>query len=136
MLNGLILWQCSKQAVCALSTTEAEHCSCSESGQDVLWTAQLLACLSRPFNQTVPTPTLYCDNQGAIALLENPLYQHRTRHIDVHLHWLRHHVSEGDFQLVYVPTSDNIADGTTKNLSPILARKFLANLHLVSLNKA
>lgn len=51
MLNGPISWQCSKEAVCALSTTEAEHRSCSESGQDLLWTTQLLACLSRPFNQ-------------------------------------------------------------------------------------
>lgn len=127
------MWRCSKQAVCALSTTKAEHQSCSKSGQDLLWATQFLSLLAPLFNQEPIPPTLYCNNQGAIALLKNPLYQHRTRHIDVRLHWIRQHLAEGAFELKYVPTGNNLADRMTKVISPQLTRKFLSSLRLVSL---
>lgn len=76
LMNGPIIWHCSKQAVSALSTTKAEHQACSETGQDVLWTSQLLSRLCHSFNASHPPPSILCDNQSAIALLENTLYQH------------------------------------------------------------
>jgi hypothetical protein len=72
----------------ALSTTESEYRACSECGQDIVWTQQLLDSL-RPFLTLPPTAvTLHCDNEGALALLKDTIYQHRTRHINVRHHWL------------------------------------------------
>jgi hypothetical protein len=115
----------------SLSTTEAEYCACSKSGQDIIWTQQLLESL-RPFTSLPPSNvTLHCDNQGALALLENTIYQHCTRHINVRHHWLRHHIEQSKtFHLAYVPTDCNVADFLTKPLTPIKTRQALLNVTL------
>lgn len=136
LMNGPIIWRCTKQAITALSTTEAEHRACSEAGQDTLWASQLLSRLSGPFKVPFPSPSLLCDNQGAIALLENPLYQHRTRHIDVRLNWIRQHISKKNFLLEYVPTDKNLADGLTKPLPPQSTRQFTSGLKLAPLHSS
>lgn len=124
-LNGPVIWRCTKQPVIALSTTKAEHRACSESGQDLLWASQLLSLLLAVLKQPTSLPSLFCDNQGAIALLENPVYQHRTRHIDVWLQWIQHHIAANDFSLHYFQSSENLADGMTKILPPLPHSNFL-----------
>ncbi|KAI7959354.1 hypothetical protein MJO28_003145 [Puccinia striiformis f. sp. tritici] len=78
--NGLIGWQCAKMDNDApsISTTESEYRACSETGQDILWVQQLLDCLRPLLHLSASHVTLYCDNQGALALLEDTVYQHRT----------------------------------------------------------
>jgi hypothetical protein len=131
--NGLIGWRCAKMDLDApaTSTTESEYQACSELGQDIIWTQQLLNSL-RPFIELPPHGvTLHCDNQGALALLKNTLYQHRTRHINVRYHWLRHHLEQDhSFKLEYVPTDRNLADFLTKPLTPIKTRQALAFVDL------
>jgi hypothetical protein len=80
---GTIGWRCQKQDddAAALSTTEAEYRACSETGQDIRWLEQLLLNIHPHINVPSSSAHLFCDNQGAIALLKNPQYQHRTRHI-------------------------------------------------------
>lgn len=51
LLQRPVMWRCSKQAMCALSTTEAKHQSCSESGQDLLLATQFLSLLAPLFHQ-------------------------------------------------------------------------------------
>ncbi|PLW56019.1 hypothetical protein PCANC_03938 [Puccinia coronata f. sp. avenae] len=118
----------------ALSTTKSEYRACSECGQDIIWTQQLLDSL-RP---SIPLPpsnvTLHCDNQGALALLKETVYQHRTRHINVRFHWLRHHIAESDdFHLSYIPTDNNVADFLTKPLTPIKTKQALSNVQVPSI---
>jgi hypothetical protein len=123
------------QGAPALSTTKSEYRACSESGQDIIWTQQLLDSL-RPHLKLPPTHvTLYCDNQGALALLLNSIYnQHRTCHINVRYHWLQHHIEQDKtFQVKYIPTDKNAADFLTKPLTPIKTRQALASVHLSSI---
>jgi hypothetical protein len=131
--NGLISWRCSKMDIDppATSTTESEYRACSETGQDIVWTQQLLDSL-RPYIDLPPTSvTLHCNNQGALTLLKDTLYQHRTRHINVRYHWLRHHIERSEtFYLAYVPTDRNIADFLTKPLTPIKNRQALDHICL------
>ena len=56
------------------------------------------------------------DNQGCIALAGNPILKPRTKHIDVHWHFVRERQSSGEVKLVYVPTEENAADILTKAL--------------------
>jgi hypothetical protein len=118
---GAVGWRCQKQDNDgpSLSTTKAKYRACSKTGQDVRWLEQLLQDINPFVNQSVPKALLYCDNRGALALLKNPQYQHRTRHINVRHHWLRHHIKVKDnFQVQYVATDANHADFLTKPLSP------------------
>ena len=61
---------------------------------------------------------IYCDNQGAIALANNPEHHARTKHIDIQYHFVRNCVEDGRTRLEYCPTEDMVADGFTKGLGP------------------
>lgn len=56
------------------------------------------------------------DNQGAIALSENPTDHARTKHVGISYHWLRERIQERVFSPSWVPGTENIADICTKNL--------------------
>jgi hypothetical protein len=130
---GSVGWRCQKQDddAPALSTTEAEYRACSETGQDIRWLEQLLLDIHPHIQIPTTSAHLYCDNQGALALLQNPQYQHRTRHINVRHHWLRHHIErESNFTVSYIRTEENQADFLTKPLAPIKTRQALANISL------
>ncbi len=60
--------------------------------------------------------TLYADNQGSIALSNNPEFHCRTKNIDVRFHWIREAVSMKQLNIVYIPTGEMAADGLTKSL--------------------
>ena len=60
--------------------------------------------------------TLYADNQGSIALPNNPEFRCRTKHIDVRFHWIREAVSIKQFNIVYTPTAEMAVDNLTKGL--------------------
>ena len=63
-----------------------------------------------------PVP-IYCDNQSAINISKNPVMHSRTKHIDVCYHFIREHVLNGNVELEFVPSSDQLADIFTKPLS-------------------
>lgn len=44
------------------------------------------------------------------------MYHARTKHIEVHCHFIREHILAGDINLVYVSIEDQIADIFTKAL--------------------
>jgi hypothetical protein len=131
--NGLIGWRFAKMDIDppAVSTTKYEYWACSEAGQDIVWTRQLLDSLQPFMHLPPPLVTLHCNNQGALALLKNTIYQHRTRHINVRYHWLHHHIEQDKtFHLSYVPTNNNVADFLTKPLTSIKTRQALASVSL------
>ena len=59
---------------------------------------------------------IYSDNQGYIALAENPEDHARSKHIDVQYHYTRQLVEYGKIKLDYCPTRDMLADTLTKPL--------------------
>ena len=56
------------------------------------------------------------DNQGSIKIVTEPNYRRRTRHVDVHHHYVRDEVEKGIINFEYVPTNKNLADILTKPL--------------------
>ena len=66
--------------------------------------------------QDSPT-TIFTDSQSALAVARNPIFHARTKHIEVHYHYVKERLSAGEINLDYVPTQDNLADLFTKALS-------------------
>ncbi len=60
---------------------------------------------------------MYADNQGSIALSNNPEFHRRTKHIDVRFHWIREAVSMKQLNIVYILTAEMADDGPTKGLA-------------------
>lgn len=56
------------------------------------------------------------DNQSAIQLAKNPVYHKRTKHIDVHYHFVREKVEDKSITVKYVPSEYQLADIFTKAL--------------------
>lgn len=75
--------------------------------------------------------TLHCDNQGAIALANNPVFHSRTKHIELHHHFIRDVVERGEIRLSYISTSDNLADLLTKALTTEVHMKHCRSLGIV-----
>ena len=62
---------------------------------------------------------IYEDNEGCIALSQNPLTHSRARHIALAKHVLRERVGEGHVVLHHIPTADQPADLLTKPLDRV-----------------
>ena len=121
--TGVVSWSSKKQPIITLSSTEAEYVALTHSSKDIIWIHKLLTEFSSIFPLTPPT-TLFCDNQGAIRLSKDSTFHGRTKHIDVHFHFIRQTVSQGHISLSYCPTDDMIADTFTKPLARFKFEKF------------
>ena len=61
--------------------------------------------------------TIFCDNNGARKLAENPVFHNRSKHIDLRHHYVREVLENGDVKIVYTPTAEMAADVLTKGLT-------------------
>jgi hypothetical protein len=75
-----------------------------------------------------------CDNQSTLKLDKNPVFHARTKHIEVHHHFVKERVLGGKINLDYIPTDQQPADIFTKPLSRIKFEQHRATLDLASLN--
>jgi len=67
---------------------------------------------------------IYCDNISSILLANNPVYHVRTKHIEVHYHFIREKVLAKEIDLIHVNTEDQVASIFTKALGTDKLRKF------------
>ena len=70
----------------------------SSTAKEVIWLGQLLI----DFGVSVTTPTpLYDDNQSAIKIAGNPVFHERTKHLEIELHFVRHHYLAGTLSSLF-----------------------------------
>jgi hypothetical protein len=60
---------------------------------------------------------LLCDNESAIKITNNPVQHARTKHIDVHHHFIRDNQQKGNIYIESMGTEDQLADIFTKPLN-------------------
>ena len=122
-----ISWNSKLQRVTALSTAEAEFIAVSEACKELMWMKKLMEEV-----QNVKLPmTVMEDNQAAIAMIKNPVYHARTKHIDIRYHFIRELYQEGQIRLEYCPSSENIADLMTKPIPRVQFGKLCERLGLI-----
>ena len=108
----------------ATSSCEAEYREAFMATVECVWLRCLVANLG--VGQETAT-TIYTDSQSALVVARNPVFHARTKHIEVHYHYVRERLSVGKISLVYVPTQDNLVDLFTKAL-PLRSLKLSAKL--------
>ena len=126
--EGAISWASRRQNTIALSSCEAEYIALADAAKEATWLGRLIEELGV---QNVYPITLYCDNQGAIALTHNPENHQRTKYIDIRYHFIREKVEDGTIALDFLPTEQMIADGLTKLLPPANYKGFQEQLGLM-----
>ena len=114
--SGAISWRSKLKECRTLSTTEAEYIATSDTSKEVVWLHGLLANFLTKRRLDCPTPTIYCDSQSAIHLIQNPIYDAKTKHIEVLFHHIRELVTEKKLDVRKIDTEVNIANCLTKPL--------------------
>ena len=118
LCGGPISWKSRTQRSVARSSTEAEFmAAASDAAAETLFLQRVL----HDFGILQPTVTMFQDNQGAIALAQNPRHHSRTKHIDTRIHFIRDTVNANKIRLQYLPTNEMLADILTK---PIAGSQF------------
>ncbi|KAM1185318.1 hypothetical protein FF1_014602 [Malus domestica] len=111
--SGVFSWASVKQCNVGLSTAEAEYVSAAKSTTQAMW---LRFVLSDFGEERVEATLLLCDNTSAIAMSKNPVFHHKTRHINRRYHFIRDAIQDGTIELHYCSTEEQLADIFTKAL--------------------
>jgi hypothetical protein len=123
IFNGAaIAWSSKRQRAISTSTLEAEYIALCAGAKQAVWLRGLFIELGQDkFLSKDPgrSVLLYGDNQGALALVENPENHARTKHIDVQYHYIRYLVGNGSVSTAYCPTDQMAADVLTKPLTKV-----------------
>lgn len=110
-----ISWSSKRQPTVALSTCEAAYTGQTQAAKEAVWLKSLLSQLTGD-DQYLKSVVIYGDNQGAIALAQNPCFHAQTKHIDIQNHYVRESIASKQVALEYIPTENQVADGLTKPL--------------------
>ncbi|KAF1317267.1 Integrase catalytic core protein, partial [Globisporangium splendens] len=126
--NGTaVSWRSQRQPTVAGSSTEAEYMSLYSATQEMVWLRRLLADLKvLPAGPT----TIFQDNQGAMAMAKNPVFNSRTKHVDTKYHFSREKIESGELEVVYKPTAEMVADAMTKAVPKPKLKEFQSKVGL------
>ena len=80
----------------------------------------------RDFDINLTKSIIYCDNTSAINLSKNPVNHSRTKHIDIHHHFLRDNIEKEIINLEFVSSENQLADICTR---PLLENNFIKLKH-------
>jgi hypothetical protein len=111
--GGILIWSSKRQNCVALSTAEAEFVAACECVKNIQYLRNLLNEMKIIVPRTIQ---VYEDNQGAIAMINNPTSHSRAKHIDIKYHFIRDLVNLKLIKLKYISTKDQLADILTKPL--------------------
>lgn len=141
-----ISWEARKQKTVALSSTEAEYIALLEASKEVIYLKQKYICTNiylstiylkrflsnAGFNQMTQVK-IFCDNNGARKLAENPVFHNRSKHIDVYHHYIRDVIGRGELKVEYTPTYKMAADILIKGLSKQKHTRYLEFVGLMNI---
>lgn len=111
--SGVFSWGSKKQATVAQSTAEAEYVAAAGAVNQAIWLSRILEDMGAKQQKPVE---IYCDNKSAIAMAKNPVYHSRTKHIAIKYHFLREAEANGEIELKFCNSEEQVADIFTKAL--------------------
>lgn len=112
--GSAVAWFSRTQKCVTLSTTEAEYVAMGDGVKEALFVRNVLSFVL--VRLKAPVIKVLEDNEGAIALAQNPLGSANSKHIDVRHHFLREKVEQAEIELQHVASDLQHADILTKAL--------------------
>ncbi|XP_026426173.1 uncharacterized protein LOC113322319 [Papaver somniferum] len=101
---NLVSWSSKKQPTISKSSAEAEYKCLSVASAELKWISYILADLHVKLDSPA---LLLCENISALAT--NPVFQARTKHIEIQYHTVRELVDEGFLELHHITSENQIA---------------------------
>ena len=85
--GGAVTWKISKQEIVADFTCESEYIAARKASKEAIWLKNLIEDLG-----VVPTikesMEIFCDNEGVVAMTNEPRSHGESRHIDRKYHFI------------------------------------------------
>ena len=108
---GPISWSSTNQTAIALSSIEAEYKGVVNATTQCLW----LQGIHGEFGIEYDTSTvIYCDNQSTIQISIDLVKRQKTKHIEIHMHYIIGLVHDEVIALHYCTSSEQLANIFTK----------------------
>ena len=121
-------WLSQKQATVALSTAEAEYVALWSAAQGAIRLQQLLLDLRAKPEAPI---NIFEDNQGAIAMVKNPVGHKRNKYIDIKHHFIRETMQANTTNVSYCSLKNMLADIFIKSLPRTQFEKLRMGLGLM-----
>ncbi|GKB03126.1 hypothetical protein Tco_0831215 [Tanacetum coccineum] len=122
-------WQCKKQTIVANSTTEAEYVAAANCCGQVLWIQNQMMDYGFNFMNT----KIYIDNDSTISVIKNPVAHSRTKHIEIHFHFIRDYYEKRLIEVIKIHTDSNVADLLTKGFNVTRFNFLVVSIGLLNL---
>ena len=106
----------AKQEKVALSSCEAEYKEACATSWQAIWLCDLLGELTGSKMQEV---VINVDNTSTIALVKNPVFHGRSKHIKSCYHYIRERVEEKEIMVEHISGKEQRADILTNSLAKI-----------------
>ena len=126
--SGVICWSSRKQSSVAQSTVEAEYMVASTAVNQALWLRKIMKDLK--LNQEAATVVL-CDNKFAVAMVKNPVFHEKIKHIKIKYYAIREAEKEGEVMLLHCSAEEQLVDIFTKGLQKTKFEKLRDKLGVV-----
>ena len=111
LISGTISQMSKRQPTVSLSSNEAQFRAAASIVQEISWLMQLMKDLHQEADYLVK---LHCDNQFTIWLVENPIFHAHTKHVEMHYHYIKEKVLQGEIEMQSSKIEDQIANMLTK----------------------
>uniref|UniRef100_A0A0W0EZY8 Putative retrovirus-related pol polyprotein n=1 Tax=Moniliophthora roreri TaxID=221103 RepID=A0A0W0EZY8_MONRR len=117
----------STMGVVALSTTEAEYIAMVNAGKQTIWMWKFLDGVGHRHEYPF---AIKVDNTSTIALSDETTKHRQMKHFDTNWSWLWDMVHAKELEFNYVPSSDNLANLFTKQLTRSKTEQFSLKIGL------
>jgi len=130
LANGPIAWSSHLQSVVALSSTEAELIALTDAVCQAVYMCKLYNMLNLPLDDPMAA---YCNNQSTLKIIAKPPYAYHSRmkHFSIKEGFIYDKIKSGQVNIIYLPTTDNLADFLTKAVPAIKLRGNKIKLNMI-----
>ena len=112
--EGPILWSIKKQHTISLSSVEAKYRATVNATTQCVWLQGIL----QEFGVTIDSPkNIWVENKNSINISTDPVHRKRTKHIEIHMHYIRGLVHDRVISLQYFPSNEQTVNIFTKNFT-------------------
>ena len=127
LAGGAVSWLSKKQPIISQSICEAEFVAMQDAARETVWMSLLLRELGQ--SSYCPRPCkIFCDN---ISWSKDEVVAESSKHVQVRYFYVKNCVSKGILDYIYISSSENVADISTKGLNRVKTQYFTKAMGLL-----